>query len=790
MQVIKEIESLVDDIYGFMNEERLHVRRQDLFSLFISVMEDAARSGHVREEAHAGRLEGIERSGAANQLRQYTAATGSQPSDAMMKLATETDRMAVALEGIQYGMSEAAPGSAAAIGGGGLGGGNASMLKSAVSAATNNLHALSAQAAYVLANGPPASRESLLAQTQELAAVRTAIERTDPKTLRPDQQVRFVEDSHNNVRRTLQRTMSQLSARTDRPSRELRIKLGEKIVHGEEALASPVVEARQTLAEIAREAEAHLSQYAEQLKQEPPAAPAASDLVVVPVSEEDFNAAAALQDRVDKTSRELLQAANAILENGADGFGPEAAERRAQLLRAYQSVDKLVELSQTLLPAAPLDNTILSRASSTDDPILSEAEQAREFIHMDYKYEDGVPEELLRPADDSEGAVAAAAASRNGVSVGETPMMRHVRRTSGMRLNGAGADDEQAVNAVEEKVRRTHEKNKAQTAGQSIVKSAIKTIEEKLDELEEQQQSLKKLMETTAAAGAMSLDASNERAARKQFSNLAADHIWNENTQLVFVRENNRFVVRAGNLNQLVVHLTSPLDNAADALSGSDFYKTFMMTLQTFTEPEIFVKKMVERYDVPPCPDGINYVNYESDVRNPVQMRVCNVFKKWIINRYDQDLAHKPHVIDEIIAFINNVVRKDSEYLADNLQQCLSLYISGERFLYHRKLAQGIVDRPVGPSDASIIRTMLQFDPKQVAVILTQVDAEYFRAIRVRFWHIFECFCVVFEYELVTFWLILIDFGYFLAKFYLILVTFWLFSGYFSVIFPTFPFFY
>ena len=84
--------------------------------------------------------------------------------------------------------------------------------------------------------------------------------------------------------------------------------------------------------------------------------------------------------------------------------------------------------------------------------------------------------------------------------------------------------------------------------------------------------------------------------------------------------------MKAGSFNQLVIHLTSPLDNADDALAGSDFFRTFMMTLQTFSEPELFVSKLIERYDVPACPEGIpSSKNYELDLKHPVQMRVCNV---------------------------------------------------------------------------------------------------------------------------------------------------------------------
>jgi len=94
---------------------------------------------------------------------------------------------------------------------------------------------------------------------------------------------------------------------------------------------------------------------------------------------------------------------------------------------------------------------------------------------------------------------------------------------------------------------------------------------------------------------------------------------------LLFGKEDGKVIIKAGTLNQIMLHLTSPLDNAADALAGSDFYRTFMMTLQTFIEPEIFVQKMIERYNVPAAPPNVPEEDYAHDVKNPVQMRVCNL---------------------------------------------------------------------------------------------------------------------------------------------------------------------
>ena len=91
------------------------------------------------------------------------------------------------------------------------------------------------------------------------------------------------------------------------------------------------------------------------------------------------------------------------------------------------------------------------------------------------------------------------------------------------------------------------------------------------------------------------------------------------------VLPNGRKVVRGATLNQLIIYLTSPSGDSDEAQTGSEFYMTALMTLQTFTEPEVFLRKLKERFEVPPCPDDVNADVYELEVRRPLQMRVCNL---------------------------------------------------------------------------------------------------------------------------------------------------------------------
>jgi len=54
---------------------------------------------------------------------------------------------------------------------------------------------------------------------------------------------------------------------------------------------------------------------------------------------------------------------------------------------------------------------------------------------------------------------------------------------------------------------------------------------------------------------------------------------------------------------------------------------------------------------------------------------VTHLRKKWLVERYDQDLANRPLLIEELFNFIDNRVAQDSEYLSNNLRRVLTLYV-------------------------------------------------------------------------------------------------------------------
>lgn len=131
----------------------------------------------------------------------------------------------------------------------------------------------------------------------------------------------------------------------------------------------------------------------------------------------------------------------------------------------------------------------------------------------------------------------------------------------------------------------------------------------------------------------------------------------------------SKVMVVAGTLNQLILHLTSQYE--ADGLVGAEFFQTFMITLQTFTEPEAFVAKMVERFNCPPKPEEMEEEYYLKNFKQPIQMRVCNVLKKWIQMRFDQDFAVRPELVSSFSEFLDQTVQPQNEFYAKNLRQCL-----------------------------------------------------------------------------------------------------------------------
>lgn len=85
-------------------------------------------------------------------------------------------------------------------------------------------------------------------------------------------------------------------------------------------------------------------------------------------------------------------------------------------------------------------------------------------------------------------------------------------------------------------------------------------------------------------------------------------------------------VIRAATINKLIMKLTN--ESSVDV----NFLKSFLATYRSFTTPEIFWKKIMERYNVPPLPKNstMTIEEHQKNVVLPIRLRVCNVIVKWI----------------------------------------------------------------------------------------------------------------------------------------------------------------
>ena len=71
------------------------------------------------------------------------------------------------------------------------------------------------------------------------------------------------------------------------------------------------------------------------------------------------------------------------------------------------------------------------------------------------------------------------------------------------------------------------------------------------------------------------------------------DHVWKEKGSISVELVDGKEVIKSGNLNQLIIYLTS-----RDSFAGSDFMDPFLVTYHTFTTSDILLCKIAERFGV------------------------------------------------------------------------------------------------------------------------------------------------------------------------------------------------
>eukprot|EP01114_Cavostelium_apophysatum_P000982 TRINITY_DN10849_c0_g1_i1.p1 TRINITY_DN10849_c0_g1~~TRINITY_DN10849_c0_g1_i1.p1 ORF type:complete len:988 (-),score=251.34 TRINITY_DN10849_c0_g1_i1:62-3025(-) len=113
----------------------------------------------------------------------------------------------------------------------------------------------------------------------------------------------------------------------------------------------------------------------------------------------------------------------------------------------------------------------------------------------------------------------------------------------------------------------------------------------------------------------------------------------------------DRTVIVAATLNKLVQHLTSEKEKVHDV----QFMRTFLYSYQSFTSPEMLLKKLIQRYHVP-LPKGMPEDKFKAELQQPIRSRVCNVIKYWV-DKCSWDFNEK--LLSNLNAFIDGPLSRD-----------------------------------------------------------------------------------------------------------------------------------
>ncbi|KCV73045.1 hypothetical protein H696_00593 [Fonticula alba] len=211
---------------------------------------------------------------------------------------------------------------------------------------------------------------------------------------------------------------------------------------------------------------------------------------------------------------------------------------------------------------------------------------------------------------------------------------------------------------------------------------------------------------------------------------LGPNNIWNETDSVqIFHPTTDEWAVHSAKFNSLVIFLTSPYH--LTYASSQNFLNVFLLTLQLFSSPSLFLEKLVERFNVPPCPSHINPVLYQIQVVDPVQTLVCNILERWIAEGLQFDIIPLPEIIDDVRRFIAQEIHSfepdRAKRISSSLQKMEDNYAHGLAQLDSLKLCYPEL-RPTSPfcSTSFVMKT----GPRSLAHHLTAIDADLFRAIR------------------------------------------------------------
>jgi hypothetical protein len=190
-------------------------------------------------------------------------------------------------------------------------------------------------------------------------------------------------------------------------------------------------------------------------------------------------------------------------------------------------------------------------------------------------------------------------------------------------------------------------------------------------------------------------------------------NIWEE-TPFNIIYDKDGKSIKAASLNQLVLKMTE-----TDEDYDPQLLPIFLHTYKTFTTPEKFMQKLIQRYKVPSKnPNNEKDEEWKASKRT-MQIRVINVLRKWIGDHYS-DFKNSNKLMKRLEDFIS-MIEQDNKILAKPLYTALN---NAEK-----SLEKKIYQLPTPPEPKVSLKTiflpnldLLECEEEEIARQLTIIE--------------------------------------------------------------------
>eukprot|EP01119_Soliformovum_irregulare_P016223 TRINITY_DN4671_c0_g1_i2.p1 TRINITY_DN4671_c0_g1~~TRINITY_DN4671_c0_g1_i2.p1 ORF type:complete len:599 (-),score=177.25 TRINITY_DN4671_c0_g1_i2:33-1829(-) len=209
--------------------------------------------------------------------------------------------------------------------------------------------------------------------------------------------------------------------------------------------------------------------------------------------------------------------------------------------------------------------------------------------------------------------------------------------------------------------------------------------------------------------------------------------IWEENPFNLITDPGPPITIKGASFNNLVIKLT---DTSTGETFDPQLLPIMLATYRTFTTPEKFLQKLIERFQVPPKPmNGESEEEWKS-MKKGVQLKVIGVLKRWIPDQYD-DFRNSDKLMKRLEEFMK-MIQSDplNQHLAKALQSTLSMTekLAGPKL----RTTQDINTKPSAPDPRVSLKTIFaaeldvlrDIDEEEIARQLTLLEFEIYAAIK------------------------------------------------------------